>query len=53
LCICVDDDLVTALIYKCIIEGGNFDDPDYSKYFIRGIISTLFDVIVILLVALG
>lgn len=53
ICVCVDDDIATVLIYKCIVERGNFEDQDYSKYFLRAIVSTIFDVVIILLVAFG
>lgn len=50
-CVCVDDDLTTAAIYKCFIENGEYEHPFIKKYKIRSLISTIFDQLLILLAA--
>lgn len=31
-CICVEDDITTAIIFKCCIENSDSEDPFLKKY---------------------
>lgn len=53
MCICVDDDFTTALIFKCFIENGEFEYPYLKKYLFRSFVSIVFDSFILTIVALS
>lgn len=47
MCVCMDDDFTTDIIFKCFIENNQVEYPYIVKYKYRAMVSIIFDEIMI------